>query len=738
MRKKTIFLFLICCLPIPALFAQMPPDEIVRKVDEARSPQIDYTMTVEVTSFSPRRKPKSATYDVIVKGSDKTIIKTILPEVERNRILLMRDNDLWAFFPEVSKPLRLSLQERLIGEVANGDIARVNFSGDYNANLLRIEKIGQKNYYVLELTAKTPAVTYGKAILWAEKESFWPFKAEFYAISGRLLKTCSYEEYKMLGDRLRPTQLVMEDPVFKGKKSIIKYTNIQIGEIPEKFFSKDYMKKQDFSEKVTGQDNVGVSLPSPWGGRRRAQRRNNPKEIASLPSAARNETGTWIDTGARKDTATPSDTIARKDTTARDNISARNNAFFRPPQTGVRKTVLKQEADIRSELASRISEPQDLTKFKTQFLLSETGKLSDNASFKVSGRFYYDAVYDITDNLPESVESDQEKEVELRDTYIDYSNGPFDLRMGKQQIVWGEAVGLFFADAVNAKDLREFVLPDFNMIRIPQWGADFEYAKEDFHAEFVWLPVLEFNKLGETGSEFAFPYPVPENTSFSTQDPNRPKNTFKNSATGTRLSYLFNGWDLSAFYLYTWDQFPVMYRAIEAGAYRFYPQRKRQNITGVTFSKEISGIVYKGEFVFNPKGYFSIFDNSDSDGITRKDYIDYLLGIDKTIRGIDINFQFMQRVIFNYDSLLVNEKETRNSVSFRANKGFLDNNLDVEFLIISSLMEKDLLYRPKLTYNFKNNWKFRFGLDIFQGHSSGIFGKFHEKNRVYSEISYTF
>lgn len=670
-------------------FAQLTPDEIVRKVDEARSPQSDYTVTVEVTSFSPRREAKSATYDVIVKGSDKTIIKTILPEVERNRILLMRDNDLWAFFPEVSKPLRLSLQERLIGEVANGDIARVNFSGDYNAQLLRIETIGQKNYYVLELTAKTPDVTYGRAILWAEKESFWPFKAEFYAISGRLLKTCSYEEYKMLGDRLRPTQLVMEDPVFKGKKSIIKYENIQLGEIPEKFFSKDYMKKQDFSVKATEQDNVDLAS-------REAPRQSNPKEIASLPSAARN------------------DAVARK-------------------------TFLKQEAKIRSELAARISEPRDLTKLKTQFLLSETGKLSDNASFKVSGRFYYDAAYDITDNFPESVESDQEKEVELRDTYIDYSNGPFDLRMGKQQIVWGEAVGLFFADAVNAKDLREFVLPNFDMIRIPQWGADFEYAKEDFHAEFVWLPVLEFNKLGVTGSEFAFPYPVPdENTSFSAQDPNKPKNSFKNSTAGTRLSYLFNGWDLSAFYLYTWDQFPVMYRAIEAGAYRFYPQRKRQNITGVTFSKEISDIVYKGEFVFTPKGYFSIFDNSDSDGITRKDYIDYLLGVDKTIRGIDMNFQFMQRVIFDYDNLLVNEKEARNSLSFRANRGCLDNKLDVEFLVISSLMEKDLLYRPKLTYNFKNNWKFRFGWDIFQGDASGIFGKFHGKSRVYSEISYTF
>lgn len=238
-----ILITLIFCSFAPYAFAQLTPTEIVQKVDEVRSPQIDYTVTVQVESFSAGREPKTAGYEVMVKGSDKTVIKTQFPQNERGRVLLMRGHDLWAFFPDVSKPLRLSLQERLIGEVANGDIARVNFSGDYGAELLRVDKIEGKDYYVLGLTAKTPDVTYGKAVLWAAKETFWPLKAEFYAVSGRLLKTCSYQEFKMLADSLRPSQLVMEDPVFKGKKSIIKYIDIKVGEIPEKYFAKEYMKR---------------------------------------------------------------------------------------------------------------------------------------------------------------------------------------------------------------------------------------------------------------------------------------------------------------------------------------------------------------------------------------------------------------------------------------------------------------------------------------------------------------
>lgn len=225
------------------VFAGLSPSEIVKRIDEVRNPQIDYTITVEVTAYSKDKPSRTAAYEVLVKGKDNTVVKTISPPIERGRVLLMRDNNLWAFLPEVSKPLRISLQERLIGEVANGDIARVNFSGDYQAVLLRTENIEAKEYFVLELTAKNDAVTYAKAILWAERETFWPLKAEFYAISGRLLKTCAYEAYQMLGDRLRPARLVMEDPIAKGKRSVIQYLAIQIGELPEKYFTKEYMKK---------------------------------------------------------------------------------------------------------------------------------------------------------------------------------------------------------------------------------------------------------------------------------------------------------------------------------------------------------------------------------------------------------------------------------------------------------------------------------------------------------------
>ena len=43
--------------------------------------------------------------------------------------------------------------------VANGDLARANFSGDYNPSLLRTERLGGEDHHVLELTAVDRGVT---------------------------------------------------------------------------------------------------------------------------------------------------------------------------------------------------------------------------------------------------------------------------------------------------------------------------------------------------------------------------------------------------------------------------------------------------------------------------------------------------------------------------------------------------------------------------------------------------
>jgi hypothetical protein len=155
----------------------------------------------------------------------------------------MKDRDLWVFLPNVSQPVRLSLAQRLTGQVANGDLARANFAGDYNPKVLRTDTLDGERYTVLELTAVDRSVTYQRVVYWVRDSTSAPHKAEFYSASNRLLKTCAYEKYDRMLGQLRPTRLVMEDALRGGEQSVLDYSAMKLRDLPDKVFTKDYLKK---------------------------------------------------------------------------------------------------------------------------------------------------------------------------------------------------------------------------------------------------------------------------------------------------------------------------------------------------------------------------------------------------------------------------------------------------------------------------------------------------------------
>jgi len=229
------------------LFAQTQDGElaksVVERADRIRFPQEGFQVGVKITTHAPGREPETRQYEILSKGNDRTIIRTLAPATDKGQVLLMRDRDLWIFMPNVSQPIRLSLAQRLTGQVANGDLARANFSGDYSSSIVRTDNIEGDAYYVLELKAVDRGVTYHRVIYWVKKEDHRPYKAEFYSLSGKLLKTCRYESFKDAAGAARPTRLVMEDALTEGAKSMLDYTDLKLRDLPDKMFAKDYMRR---------------------------------------------------------------------------------------------------------------------------------------------------------------------------------------------------------------------------------------------------------------------------------------------------------------------------------------------------------------------------------------------------------------------------------------------------------------------------------------------------------------
>jgi len=216
---------------------------ILEKADQVRFPSHGFEVLVTITSTGGNASPEPRKYRILSKGNENTIITATEPASERGQILLMKGRDLWVFLPAVSQPVRLGLAQRLTGQVANGDLARANFAGDYQPRLLRTEEIDGESVYVLELNAIDRSVTYHRVLYWVRQSNFWPQKAEFYSLSDRLLRTCMYEDFRTLGGRPRPTRLVMQDALRSGEESVLEYSDMRLRDLADKIFTKDYLKR---------------------------------------------------------------------------------------------------------------------------------------------------------------------------------------------------------------------------------------------------------------------------------------------------------------------------------------------------------------------------------------------------------------------------------------------------------------------------------------------------------------
>jgi hypothetical protein len=389
---------------------------------------------------------------------------------------------------------------------------------------------------------------------------------------------------------------------------------------------------------------------------------------------------------------------------------------------------------LQFEAARTTGNPEHWSKLRTRAELGSSGKLGEGLKWKLGARLGYDAVYSINDDYPAEVERNQRYNLELRENYLDYSTGNWDFRFGKQHVVWGEMVGLFFADVVSARDLREFVLPEFDQMRIPQWAARAEYFADDFHAELLWIPVASYDNIGKPGSEF---YPMPKASNVRYLPETRPERNADNMNYGLRLSTLKNGWDISGFYYRSTDISPTFYRQFDGPTVVYQARHDRINQYGSTLSKDFGDVVLKAEGVYTTGRSFSVLDLADNDGVVRQNTLDWAVGLDFTLPAESrFNVQLFQRRYSNYNATQIPDRE-ENGYSLLFNTKFI-NDWEAQAIFISSLNRSDWLLRPRLAWNFERNWRLILGADIFKGPPTGLFGRYDQHDRIYSEVRYSF
>lgn len=389
------------------------------------------------------------------------------------------------------------------------------------------------------------------------------------------------------------------------------------------------------------------------------------------------------------------------------------------------------------ELARAYESPTHWSKMLGRVEFGSQGKTEAGLKWKLSARVDYDAVFAATHYYSADVRRDQQFNVVLRENYIDKGFGDWEIRLGRQHVIWGEMVGLFFADVVSARDMREFILPEFNILRIPQWAARAEYFRDDFHGELLWIPVPTYDETGKPGSEF-FPWqPVDPNLGVRYLNEVKPAAKLGNSNYGARGSWLTNGWDLSAFYYRSMDASPTFYRKLTATELIYQARHDRISQVGGTLAKDFGSMVLKAETVYTRGRRLTVLRATEPDGVVPQNTLDWVVGLDFPFPSeTRLNVQAFQSIVTNHDPDVI-PKKRESGYSLLLN-GKLTPNVEAEVMWVASLDRNDWMLRPKLTWNFEKNWRWVIGADAFHGPAIGFFGRYNAQDRVYSELRRSF
>lgn len=358
-------------------------------------------------------------------------------------------------------------------------------------------------------------------------------------------------------------------------------------------------------------------------------------------------------------------------------------------------------------------------------------KKFDNSAFKVNPMIYHDYSDSIT--------------FRLREVYLDLYFDNFDLRIGKQQIVWGKTDGVFITDIVSPKNLFQFLLPDFDEIRMGVIGAKFDYYLGDNTLELVWLPVFTPTNLPSKNSLW-FPkidFMIPPTFDYSKQNVTP---SLENSEVFAKYSALTSLVDFELMAGYMWDDDATMYSSIAPTgnggiSLTLTPEHKRLSLAGGSFSTTVGPFVFRGEGAYYFGKTFNTINPKVNNGIVEKDYIHYMLGTDFTLFDINFSAQFIQKAIMNYEDIIkptsIFKDETNNMMTFLARYSTLNETLDLEFFTYYDFEYDGALMRPRILYDYSDAINLQLGANIFLG-TEGLFGQYNKNDMIYGKIIYNF
>jgi len=226
-------------LATPTLAAAADPtaEQLLKRYDQVMSPR---TFDGLLVMIAHRQDDTTRTYKFRALKSQDDKIRTWFfePAAAKGQEMLRVEDNMWVYMPNLKRALRLASRESFQGgDFNNGDVLRVNYVADYNAKLIPAE---DDKLWLLDLTAKSKEAAYDHIKLWMSKDKQQPAKAEYYAASGKMLRSAKFEDVKSFHGLERPAHMTMRNELATKRYTEMMWLDLKLDlDVPAQKFVVD-------------------------------------------------------------------------------------------------------------------------------------------------------------------------------------------------------------------------------------------------------------------------------------------------------------------------------------------------------------------------------------------------------------------------------------------------------------------------------------------------------------------
>lgn len=239
-------------LSFPAtVHAQNDADSIMRRVATSLKPKNSFSILSKVDTYRNRSLTGSMTLRSYIRVSSRdrgprVISLILLPEGERGKVLLRIDETLWVYDPGADRPVKISTQQRLMGDASLADVTHFDLEENYTPRLNGDEPVVDMTgasvpANKLTLTGRSRNALYPTLHLWVDAKSKLPVKIDCLSSNGGLLKTVYYGKFQGFLGQMRPTELNVVDGTAPGRVTRIRYSQFQLKELEDSSYTVEAM-----------------------------------------------------------------------------------------------------------------------------------------------------------------------------------------------------------------------------------------------------------------------------------------------------------------------------------------------------------------------------------------------------------------------------------------------------------------------------------------------------------------